>query len=392
MSIEATRVSPRKVLMTADAVSGVWTYALELCAGVAASDTQVVLATMGPEPTQRQREAVARLPHVTLETSDFRLEWMPDPWDDLDLAGEWLLDLAEVHRPDLIHLNGYVHATLPWTAPVLVVAHSCVWSWWEAVHGRKPPAEWHRYGVAVERGLHAADAIATPSAAMARALDVYADIRAGNTTGIDQSKFHVVHSGLDLEAIDAPGRRAPLVFAAGPLWDEAKNIRVLDRAARQLSWPVYVAGESVAPHGGEIEMTYVRPVGPLAHHEMQQWLARASIFALPALYEPFGLAVLEAALSGCALVLGDIPSLREIWGDAAVYVPPRDAEALARTLTRLIEDPQALELQRTRAFLQAARYSRAAMVSGYMDLYEALLSKRPHGGNAWQGMARVAMK
>ncbi len=32
---------------------------------------------------------------------------------------------------------------------------------------------------------------------------------------------------------------------------------------------------------------------------------------LPARYEPFGLSVLEAALSGCALVLGDIPSLRE---------------------------------------------------------------------------------
>ena len=53
-------------------------------------------------------------------------------------------------------------------------------------------------------------------------------------------------------------------------------------------------------------------------------MAEASIYALPARYEPFGLSALEAALSGCALVLGDIPSLREIWGPAAIYVPADD--------------------------------------------------------------------
>ena len=50
-------------------------------------------------------------------------------------------------------------------------------------------------------------------------------------------------------------------------------------------------------------------------------MGRAAIYALPARYEPFGLSILEAALSGCALVIGDIPSLREIWADAALFVP-----------------------------------------------------------------------
>ena len=59
---------------------------------------------------------------------------------------------------------------------------------------------------------------------------------------------------------------------------------------------------------------------------------RAAIYALPARYEPFGLSALEAALSGCALVLGDIPSLREVWGDAAVFVPPDDAGGLRDAL------------------------------------------------------------
>ena len=64
----------------------------------------------------------------------------------------------------------------------------------------------------------------------------------------------------------------------------------------------------------------------------QRGIARAAIYALPAHYEPFGLSILEAAMSGCALVLGDIPSLREIWGDAAVFVHPDNRDAVARCL------------------------------------------------------------
>jgi glycosyltransferase involved in cell wall biosynthesis len=67
-------------------------------------------------------------------------------------------------------------------------------------------------------------------------------------------------------------------------------------------------------------------------------LARASIYVHPARYEPFGLAILDAALAGCALVLGDIPSLRELWHDAAIFVPTEDAARLSRELTALIEN------------------------------------------------------
>ncbi|MEB3829625.1 glycosyltransferase [Phormidium sp. CCY1219] len=60
----------------------------------------------------------------------------------------------------------------------------------------------------------------------------------------------------------------------------------------------------------------------MSPEELSHWYARAAIYAFPARYEPFGLSVLEAALSGCALVLGDIPRLREMWGDAAVFANP----------------------------------------------------------------------
>ncbi|HYP18243.1 MAG TPA: glycosyltransferase, partial [Opitutus sp.] len=151
---------PRRILMTADTVGGVWTYALDLCRGLAAHDIQVVLATMGGVPNAHQRAEVAALGSaVQLHESDYLLEWMDDPWRDVAAAGEWLLELERIHAPDVVHLNGYAHAALPWSSPTLVVAHSCVYSWWRAVKREAPPDHWHTYHTAVRRGLEHADLV-----------------------------------------------------------------------------------------------------------------------------------------------------------------------------------------------------------------------------------------
>ena len=99
----------------------------------------------------------------------------------------------------------------------------------------------------------------------------------------------------------------------------------------------------------------------------------ASIFALPARYEPFGLSALEAAHAGCALVLGDIPSLREVWRDAALYVPPQETKALAKTINQLINDPALLSRYRSEARLRARRYSVEVMIEAYFGVYSDLL-------------------
>ena len=74
--------------------------------------------------------------------------------------------------------------------------------------------------------------------------------------------------------------------------------------------------------------------------ELISQMSVASIFAHPALYEPFGLSVLEAARAGCCLILSDIPSLRELWDGAAIFVDPRQPEAWVRELNRLTNNPQ----------------------------------------------------
>ncbi len=162
---------PLRILMTADAIGGVWTYCLELAAALAEYDVEIALATMGARPSAAQRAELARLPNVELFASDYRLEWMDDAWSDVDEAGEWLLEVAREFAPDVVHLNGYVHAALSWEVPVLVVAHSCVLSWWDAVKDENAPAQWSEYGHRVSRGLRHADLVIAPTRSMLDALN-----------------------------------------------------------------------------------------------------------------------------------------------------------------------------------------------------------------------------
>jgi glycogen(starch) synthase len=155
-----------RVLMTTDTVGGVWTYALELADALAAHDTEVVLATIGPPPSPGQRAELARSAVVDVRSLDGLLEWMDDPWADLERSGEWLLELRDEVRPDLVHLNAYAHGTLPWGVPVVVVGHSCVLSWWRAVRRENAPAEWDAYREAVTAGLALADLVVAPTRTM----------------------------------------------------------------------------------------------------------------------------------------------------------------------------------------------------------------------------------
>jgi glycosyltransferase involved in cell wall biosynthesis len=94
-----------------------------------------------------------------------------------------------------------------------------------------------------------------------------------------------------------------------------------------------------------------------------------------AVYEPFGLAVLEAAQAGCALVLSDIATFRELWGGAAIFVPPNDEAAIAQAIAGLMSDPVARAALADAARQRSVRYSAEAMVAGVLEIYEAVLGR-----------------
>jgi glycosyltransferase involved in cell wall biosynthesis len=344
--------------MTADTVGGVWTYALELSRGLVKLGTQVSLATMGAPLTSDQR-CEARQTGVDVYESAYKLEWMEQPWADVGLAGEWLLSLAAQLQPDLIHLNNYAHGNLEWNAPVLMVGHSCVCSWWNAVHGTDAPAEWAEYRTRVRKGLQAAHMVVGVSRSMLRELQHWHGLTSGA----------VVYNGRCAGAYEPAGHKEDIVLSTGRVWDAAKNIATLDAAAAVIRWPVYVAGEAQHPEGGRRTLQCAIPLGKLSTEDLRPWFARAAVYALPALYEPFGLSVLEAALSGCALVLGDIPSLREIWGEAAMFVPPSDHEALALCVNSLVAKQALRDELGRKARTRALSFTPERMAKEYLGVY-----------------------
>jgi len=327
-----------RVLMTADALGGVWNYSVTLARALAEYDVACTLAVMGPEPLSAQLDETATIPSLDVHHRPFLLEWMQEPWEDVDSAGEWLVALAEECRPDVVHLNGYSHAALDFGAPKIVVAHSCVCSWWRAVHREPAPADWDEYRRRICAGLNGCDLVVAPSITMLRNLE--------REYGCSPCTS-VIQNAADVPESTAGDRRFRYIFAAGRFEDKSKNLPLLQQLARRVPWPIFVAGSG--PPCGGVHMT-----GRLSHRAVLDRMARAEIFCHPALYEPFGLGPLEAALSGCALALADIPSLRELWADAALFFDPRDPGAAAEMVNRLIGD------ETLRRRLAAAGHERAS--------------------------------
>jgi glycosyltransferase involved in cell wall biosynthesis len=352
--------------MTTDAVGGVWTYALELAEALGHAGVEVTLACLGPAPSPEQHTAALTLPNLRLQVSGYRLEWMAEPWQDLSKAARWLGELEREVRPDVVHLNGYALATASYDAPTVVVAHSCVASWWDAVRGGALPPEWARYRREVAAGLAAADCVVAPTTWMLRQIERHYGFHGA---------AQIIPNGRSPHLFK-PGQKERLVFAAGRVWDEAKNLAALDRAAQKVPWPIVVAGETTRPEGGAVALPHVKLLGALSARHVAGWMAAAAVYALPARYEPFGLSALEAALSGCALVLGDIPSLREVWGDDALFVAPDDPAALGDALFRLATDAPLRRLMAARAGRRAGAYSTRRMGAAYYALYRRLSDAR----------------
>ncbi len=356
----------RRILMTGDSVGGVWTYALELSRALGALGCQVLLATMGASLTEAQRRQVAEIANLEVAESDFKLEWMEEPWADVERASEWLKELAARFEPEVVHLNGYTHASLPWTVPAVVVAHSCVLSWWRAVRGEAAPPS--RYREEMRRGLEAAAMVIAPTQAMLDAVTA--------ESGASLRHTRVIPNGRSAGRF-RPRAKRNLVLAAGRIWDEAKNLATLARVAPRLAWPVAIAGERRHPEGGEAAVEGVELLGRIEEDELARWYGEASIYCLPARYEPFGLSVLEAALAGCALVLGDLPSLRETWDGAAAFVPPEDRGALATALRDLATNgPRRVRLA-VEARARALALTPARMAAGYLDVYRRMGAPAP---------------
>lgn len=352
------------VLMSADAIGGIWPYALDLAQGFATEGISTTLAIFGPEPDGAQLAAARRIEGLRPVVTGLPLEWTARTEEEVCAASLELSALAEECNADIVHLNSPALGGFGvFSVPVVAVAHSCVATWWRTVRGVQPmPDDFEWRTDQVRRGLHAADAVITTSRSFAFML---AQVYGPGTS------MSVVHNGRRPIKLAMEARRR-CVLTAGRLWDEGKNVRALDAIAGDLDAPVFAAGPVRGPNGAAIRFRYLQPLGMLNERELAEWYATARIFVSTSLYEPFGLSVLEAAQAGAALVLSDIPTFRELWDGAAIFV--RDENDLSAALRELLASDEMATALGIHACQRAAQYTPEKMVRGTLDVYRHLHS------------------
>ncbi len=363
---------PRHLFMTADAVGGVWTYALDLAGELGRTGVRTTLAVLGPPPSREQRREAAGIGVRVFET-DLELDWLAENDEQLDRAGKRLALMAAESGADLVHLNSPALAVgAGFTVPILGACHSCLATWWDAVRGGRLPRDFAWKTERLAKGYAACDALIAPSYAFMQATAARYGlaprvVRNGRRPG---GRRH------------DPALKRPFVFSAGRLWDDGKSAAFLDAVAGRTRWPVYAAGPLVHPDGSSRTLAHAVPVGALPAPQVTDWLSHAAVFASFSAYEPFGLAVLEAAQAGCALVLSDIPTHRELWEGAAMFVEPGDEAAAADVLDRLVGEPELCARLGALALERAAAFSAEAMAAETLAIYRELLAVRAFTGAA----------
>ena len=348
-------MSKLRLLLVTDAIGGVWVYSVELARTLRPLGIETVLAVMGPSPTTSQREDAAGL---TLVDTGLPLEWLDTDSAQIERAGAALAHIADQQQVDIIQTSSAaLLAGANFTRPTVALQHSCVASWWAAVKGTPLPPDFAWRRELVQRGLERATVAVAPSIAFA-----------AETTRLYGVPTATIYNGRQTSC----SRQIPqgdFVFTAGRLWDEGKNVRTLDAAAAFLDAPVQAAGPTEGPNGASVSLNRIQALGHLNAGRVAGLFAARPIYASAALYEPFGLSVLEAAQAGCALVLSDIPTHREMWSGAAIFAPAREGGAFAAALGDLLADRDEREQLGQLARARAAHYTPERMARGMADIY-----------------------
>lgn len=358
-----------RILMTTDTVGGVWTFSRQLSWELLARGCHVALVSVGCPPSEAQMKSIdaqsARWgAQFRFAASTAPLEWMEQNDRAYSEAAPLVMAVAIDFGADLILSSQYCFGALPLDIPRIVVAHSDVLSWARACrHGRLSSSEWlDRYCKLVGEGLSRADAVVAPTHWMLHALEQGFRI---------SGEPHVIHNGRSiLPTVPSEQRRIQAV-AAGRLWDEAKNLMLLTEL--NIAVPLLIAGDAGRYFSeSQLRSGSIVLVGQLDEEDILALFRKSAIYICASKYEPFGLAPLEAALCGCAIVANDIPSLREVWDDAALFFD--GSRSLSALLSWLSESDCALSAARKQARWRASHFTAGRMAESYLELFRSLVS------------------
>jgi glycosyltransferase involved in cell wall biosynthesis len=288
-------------------------------------------------------------------------------WEQTQLAQALRQD-----RPDVFFAPAY---TAPaWVrGPFAVTIHDISFS-------RRP--EWFRYReglrrrILTRRAARRADVVFTVSRFSRDEIQAL--------YGVPAERIRVVPNGVTHQRTARPAPREPLVLYTGSIFNRRRVpdlVAAFARVAQTIpearlvvvgdnrTWPHEDIGSVAAAHGVSSRVTLVQY---LSGEPLADLYSRASVFAFLSEYEGFGLTPLEALSAGTPIVVLDTPVAREIYGDAAAFVPRGDIAATADALQRLLTNREEAIAQLSRAASVLARYSWEAAADAMLPELEHL--------------------
>ncbi len=337
--------------MTSDTQGSVWSYSLELSRALSGHGIRVSLSTFGHALSKEQRRDAARVPRLALFESELPMAEVTNAVTDFTKSHTFLTELEHKLKPDIIQLNEFNFGSLRFKAPVVIVAHSegspsTSASIWQMRRELTPI-------------LQSADLVIFPT----RAALEEAKLAYQLTTPCKVIPY------FRRIADYRTASKQRYVFSAGDRNDAAAVMTAIEAAAGELHWPV-ISMQERGITGGVPSRPGARPLSP----RIADQLSKAAIYCQPAPDQRADISVLEGALSRCALVIADVPGLRENWNNCALFVPQNDTEILKRNLQMLIADDKLREEFALRAFERAKEFSPDRCIDDYLDAYQSAWS------------------
>lgn len=312
----------RHVLFALDPADPAWESCVTLAQGLVGHGVRATFAALGTESPRHEEIGLPGIECLAVDNEE----------------------IVSGLGADAVVVTQAEHASLPWQIPSLLDYRGCSAVRWRALRGDESADTGQAERFASEaRGLRRADMVVAQSEAALRQAEAFA----GPLQAMRVLPLAAESTGLDLY-----GKR-DIAVTLGSSDDEASGLELLDAACEGGSWPVYV-GDTAGKRG---QWRNLSALGRLCSNARGAWLGRASMYIHPALHDPSGHDVLEAAAAGCALVLADDPCLKERWNEAASFFPRGDVKALREALRSLARDPE------RRNYLAVAARERAASIT-----------------------------
>ncbi len=289
----------------------------------------------------------------------------------------------------LVHVPHF-NAPLLTRTPVMITIQDCAF---DRVPAERPSFLAYAYYKAMMKSAlrKAVKIIAASHGTRADLLDIY-DVPEEKVTvihhGIDLRTFHAGEtSGTAWPAVEARWKLdVPYVLYVG-LVRPRKNIQTLLIAVRRARdrwrerFKLLMAGPGDSrfidvPREARVLgiPDMVVQTGVIPDEELRVLYKHASMVVLPSLVEGFGFPLLEGMASGTPVIASDIPVHREVAGEAALLVPPRDVDAWGDALVRVFGDSAFARGLTARGLERVKGFSLNVSARRTLALYEDLLS------------------